>query len=249
MSYREDPDLAFLGTLSDAELEPLFGYLVYDGSGEERRERLTQTLTSSDEYKNCPGEHSRYWQRLAEELQCFGGHSLMNLWRGGGVLYAEIVRDVLDKAKVKHEDDESVPVLERRLLESLLIAAVEKMDEQDLKELISSLNLQNCAVTAQAVTAALQLGVRLNSALALQAASLVANTLSRMLLGSGLTLAGNAALSRALGVFAGPLGWALTGLWTAYDLAGPAYRVTLPCVVQIAFMRLKHTTAENPSAN
>ena len=36
----------------------------------------------------------------------------------------------------------------------------------------------------------------------------------------------------------------LTGLWTAIDIAGPAYRVTIPCVIQIAFLRAKMNYGE-----
>ncbi|MNG29300.1 hypothetical protein D3C84_1147080 [compost metagenome] len=59
------------------------------------------------------------------------------------------------------------------------------------------------------------------------------------LVGRGVVLAGGAGLSRGLAVLAGPVGWAITGLWTAFDLASPAYRVTVPCVIQIGHMRQK----------
>ena len=40
-----------------------------------------------------------------------------------------------------------------------------------------------------------------------------------------------------MAIFAGPIGWLLTVIWTAIDVAGPAYRVTIPCCIQIAYMR------------
>ena len=42
-------------------------------------------------------------------------------------------------------------------------------------------------------------------------------------------------------VTTGPIGWALTGAWTAFDLAGPAKRVTVPAVIQIAVLRKKYS--------
>lgn len=42
-----------------------------------------------------------------------------------------------------------------------------------------------------------------------------------------------------MAIFAGPIGWALTGLWALMDIAGPAYRVTIPVVIQVAFLRAK----------
>ena len=62
---------------------------------------------------------------------------------------------------------------------------------------------------------------------------------AKFLTGRGLTIAANAALTKWLSVFAGPIGWAVTALWTVIDIAGPAYRVTIPAVIQIAYMRQK----------
>lgn len=44
---------------------------------------------------------------------------------------------------------------------------------------------------------------------------------------------------RVLGLPGGPVGWAITGLWTAISLAGPAYRITIPCVCHVAYLRQK----------
>ena len=38
-------------------------------------------------------------------------------------------------------------------------------------------------------------------------------------------------LTRTMGAFAGPVGWVLSSLWLLIDLAGPAYRVTLPSCI------------------
>lgn len=69
---------------------------------------------------------------------------------------------------------------------------------------------------------------------------IVANAVARTLLGRGICVAGNAALTRAIAVFAGPVGLALNALWLAIDIAGPAYRVTVPAVIQIAYIRAKY---------
>ncbi len=57
---------------------------------------------------------------------------------------------------------------------------------------------------------------------------IIANAILKAILGRGLTIAGNAALTRTMAVLTGPIGWVITGLWTAIDIAGPAYRVTIP---------------------
>ncbi|GAA8784687.1 hypothetical protein BTM142_04890 [Helicobacter pylori] len=50
---------------------------------------------------------------------------------------------------------------------------------------------------------------------------------------------GKVALKKTLGILAGPIGWAITGALVSINLAGPAYRVTVPACVLIAALRLK----------
>nr|WP_321317172.1 ubiquinol-cytochrome C chaperone family protein [uncultured Campylobacter sp.] len=47
----------------------------------------------------------------------------------------------------------------------------------------------------------------------------------------------SATIARIVGIYAGPVGWAITGAWTAVDLASPAYRVTVPACLLIAKLR------------
>ncbi|AHA88953.1 hypothetical protein U063_1625 [Helicobacter pylori BM012A] len=42
-----------------------------------------------------------------------------------------------------------------------------------------------------------------------------------------------------MGILAGPIGWVITGALVSINLAGPAYRVTVPACVLIAILRLK----------
>ncbi|WRF56450.1 hypothetical protein FOG19_07725 [Helicobacter pylori] len=42
-----------------------------------------------------------------------------------------------------------------------------------------------------------------------------------------------------MGVLAGPIGWVITGALVRVNLAGPAYRVTVPACVLVAILRKK----------
>ncbi|MGV8604181.1 hypothetical protein ACV354_31490, partial [Pseudomonas aeruginosa] len=55
---------------------------------------------------------------------------------------------------------------------------------------------------------------------------------------------GTFAGDRAVAALARPVGWVIAGVWTAVDLAGPAYRVNIPCVLNIAILRLKARAEE-----
>ena len=237
MAYRSDSDLKFLDDVSSSDLEALVETLIKDKNGSER---LTEELTTNDRYKSHSPDHHHYWDLIAAEIQCFGANSLATMLRGGeGVIYKEVLTDACDKMKVNYNKDASVEMIEMNLLMKILTEAMKDMSTDELKEIVEDLNLNTTNFTAQAVTVALQGAIKFSGFAAYQVAVIVANAVAKALLGHGLKLATNAALTRAMGVFAGPLAWAITGLWTLVDIAGPAYRVTIPAVIQVAFLRAK----------
>ena len=81
--------------------------------------------------------------------------------------------------------------------------------------------------------------------MAYKVALIVANAIAKAILGRGLSLAANVGITRAIGIFAGPIGLILMGFWTAIDIAGPAYRVTIPAIIQIAFLRQVYLNKES----
>ncbi|WRC93490.1 cell division protein CrgA [Helicobacter pylori] len=52
-------------------------------------------------------------------------------------------------------------------------------------------------------------------------------------------MVGKVALKKTLGILAGPIGWVITGALVSINLAGPAYRVTVPACVLVATLRKK----------
>ncbi|EQB9605058.1 DUF3944 domain-containing protein [Campylobacter jejuni] len=94
MAYRYDKDLEFLKELSSPELDELVKILTHDKDG---KVRFTEELTNNDLYKKYYSDHKEYIELILEEFQKFGGNSILNIFRGGGVLYNEILRDVAKK--------------------------------------------------------------------------------------------------------------------------------------------------------
>lgn len=239
MAYRYDKDLEFFSEISSQDLNDLVLALTKDKNG---ASLWTEELTGSDQYKAHHPDHARYWQLIAAELQCFGANSLVTALRGGkGVLYHEVLTDVCGKAGVRDvKSSDSAMEIEDKLLNKLLGDALEKMSEAERAEfakIIGVANLKNFAPAT--LTAALQLAFKAGGFKSFQLTLIVANAVSRALLGRGLALAGNAALMRTASLLTGPIGWAITGAWTMVDVAGPAYRVTLPAVIQVAMLRKK----------
>lgn len=237
MAYRSDSDLEFLKDCKSDDLSVLVEILTKDKDG---TVRLTEELTTNDRYKADYPDHQKYWDLIAAELQCFGANTFATMFRGGeGVLYKEVLTDACDKMDVNFNSNASVDVIEMNLLMKILTDSMENMSPEELQEIVTDLNLKTTSMSKQAVIAALQAGVRFSGFAAYKVALIVANAVAKALLGRGLTLAANASLTRAMGIFAGPIGWAVTALWTVFDIAGPAFRVTMPCVVQVAFLRAK----------
>ena len=239
MAYRYDTDLEFLSEMSSEELGDLVYCLTHDRDG---TVRFTEELTANDLYKQHHPDHQKYWELIAAEIQCFGANTFATVLRGGkGVEYKEILTDVCDKMKVNYNKDSSVEQIESNLLMKILTDALEKMSPEELKELAEATGVKNTnGITAETMVGVFQTVFRLGGFKSYQLTLIVVNAVLKALIGRGLTLAGNAALTRTMALLTGPIGWVITGLWTAIDIAGAAYRVTIPAVIQVAALRQKH---------
>ena len=238
MAYRYDTDLEFLSKCKSEDLNELVYCLTHDKDG---GPRLTEELTTNAQYKRHHPDHHQYWELIAAEVQCFGANSFATIFRGGkGVPYKEVLTDVCDKMKVNYNKESSVETIEQYLLMKILKDSLEKMSAAEIRELAESLGVKNTnSITAEALIGSFQAIFRMGGFKSYQLTLVVVNAVMKALVGRGLALAGNAALTRVAAVMTGPIGWVITGLWTAIDLAGAAYRVTIPAVIQIAFLRQK----------
>lgn len=186
------------------------------------------------------GDHSTYADDIAAEIQRYGGNTFSNLFRGGkGVAYMEVLRDAADQLKVNYNEGADAATIESQIQLKVLAKAYEQMPEEERRELLKELGVNAASLPSALPIAAIQGAIRLGGFAAYRLALIVANAVARAILGRGLSFAANAALTRSIGVLAGPIGWAITAVWTLVDLAGPAYRVTIPCVLQVAYMRQK----------
>ena len=230
-----DDDLKFLAKCHNDDLKVLTDYLTTDKDG---KERITEGLTSTEAYKICyPDKLNDIWDDVAHELQLFGGNTLLNIFRGHGVPYREILIDVCKKMKVNFNKDAKIELIEDSLLRKCLEDSIENMSAEDLQQLVQSMNIKTANYSKETMVAALQVAIRMGGFTSYKIAVVVANAVCKALLGRGLTVVANAALTRYMAIFAGPIGWLLLSIWTAIDIAGPAYRVTIPCCIQIAYMR------------
>ena len=232
---KEDKDLEFLAFCKNEDLQILVDYLTTDKDG---KKRYSETLTKSDAYLQCYPDHlTSMWEDIANEFQLFGGNTIVNCIRKTGVTYRTILFDVCDRMKVNYNMNASTEMVEEYLLQKILTDSLEQMTAEDMKKLVDEMNIKTQTPTKQGMTIALQMAIRNGGFAPYKMAVIVANAVAQTLLGRGLSLALNAGLTKYISIFAGPIGWLVTVLWTLVDVAGPAYRVTIPFVIQVIYMR------------
>jgi len=237
MAYKLDKELEFLQYMDDKSLDSLVETLIRDKDG---KLRLTESITSNDLYKKFSPQHSKYWELIAGELQSFGGNSFVNAFRGGGVQYKEILCEVCDKMGVNYNKNSNVINIEQNLFMKILEDSMKDMSAEELKSIVEELNLKTQTYTSQAVMAALQVSIKQSGIFAYKMSLIIVNAVLKALFGRGLSFVGNQLMLKSISAFAGPIGWVITAAWTAFDVAGPAFRVTIPAVIQVAFLRQQY---------
>lgn len=248
--------------LSVAEPEDLCiltDYITDSGAG-----RLSLDSDVNKKLSGC-GKHKLFVQAdrqlIGKEILLFGGNSIANIYRGflnktivgnlvSGALpdvndtitYAELVQDVAKKSGTQFSESESIEDIEQAILLRIFKQAFDKMSETERKSTLDDLGITSLGALRSiglSTTAGASAKAVLTLA-SLNVATLVASAVSKQMLGrvafTGAAFAG----SRAAATLAGPIGIAVATLWTLADLSSPAYRVTLPCVVQLAYMRQKY---------
>lgn len=266
-NFSKHPDnLSLLLAQADiADLDILVDYITDSGKG-----RISLNDDVCERLVKCK-ERGAYTELdrnlIRKELLEFGGNTLTNVYRDvrssiavGSLLdrilpdvdtaitYDEVVKDVASHLNVPFSNDDDILIVEDGLLRKILRNSFEKMSAEERAAILKELNVTDLSMLGPAAGAALIAAGRMGGFTTYKLALIVANAVSKALLGRGLPLAVNATVARTVGVLLGPIGWAVTGLWTLADMASPAYRVTVPCVIHIAYMRQKTIMEANTIA-
>lgn len=130
----------------------------------------------------------------------------------------------------------------------IMRTSISDMSPDALAALSQEMKLNLTNPTPQLVMMALQAAVNVSGVAALELASIasfgVIQAMGGMATTAGVT--GMASVffgSRILGILAGPVGIALSSAWLIADIAGPAYRVTIPACIIVAYLRQKALAA------
>lgn len=222
--------VALLLNADKNDIELLIDYITPDGKFNfSQSDRVKKALRDG---KNSEAVDEETLRLLIRELQHFGGNTVMNLFRRNGVSYSEIVDDVASHLKIKVAKNAPVKEKESLIIDAVFASSWNKMSDDDRRQLLRDMGI-NTSISLDKLS-------RMELPL-LQRAAMVASGLAQIATGKALPLIAGLGIGRVLGVLTGPVGLALTGLYTAYDISNPAFRITLPCVVQIAWIRLKNS--------
>ena len=246
MSSHIDTDFDLINVLQSSEESDLAILADFITDSSKGRVSLDTAIRVQLDIFKRDGKLGKNIDLIAKEIQEFGGNSIANFFRGKGVLYREALVDVANHMDVKCENSDSVESIELKILLKVAIKAMEKMSPDEQRDFTSKISGGKVTGLGPAAIAALQAAILAGGFSSFILANVVAQSVAKQLIGRGLTFTGTQTLMKSISAFAGPIGWAITAIWTAFDLASPAYRVTVPCVVQIAYMRQKMKSGDLP---
>lgn len=204
--------------------------------------RISDSLTKSSVYKNnYPHNMSVLIPSMIRELGLYGRNSVVNFFKGEGADYPRILRMVAKRLKVSFRNTQSDEVIEGYMLQKIFDDMTEQLSDEDLRTMAREFGVKPLRYSRQVIVAAMQVVIRRGGIYGLSWSMNVANVVARQAVGRGIAVfASGTVLSRSLSILTGPVGWALTAAWTAYDIAGPAYRVIVPAVIYVAYLRRKN---------
>jgi uncharacterized protein YaaW (UPF0174 family) len=174
---------------------------------------VTAQLGRTQRYRlySASGDHRKYADHIAAEIQRFGANTVRTaaVREGRGIKYRKILAHMAKRCGVKARRWDETVAIEERVLLAVLSKSYEGMTEEQRQELLATLKINRLpGVGGPDIAGALQVA-----------------------------FAADAGFVKGLALFAGPIGWALDPTWGGSMVAGPAHRVTLPCVVQVALIR------------
>ena len=241
-----DKDLRFLSSCENEDLRVLCDILTHDRLG---NIRITEQLTSTDEYnRNYPEDMLFLVPQISNELLKYGSNTLATFWHNEPDSYETVLRRVCKQMDVRTMEQDSVAKMERNLLTTLCQDTLNKMSERELRLLANENGIPDKTLTRQALTAALLMAIRTSRAVLTRIAARVIQYIVEIITVRGVATAGIETATRAVGGVLGPIGWIALGAWTVYDISSPAYRVCVPAVLQVAYMRLNRFEKERSVA-
>lgn len=177
---------------------------------------------------------------LADEIRLDGSNSFASLFRGyEGVEYREIVGDVAGKLGARVRAEDTLVEAEQALLVHVAQRYWEGLSDEERARVLDGIEGIPRDLDPSDFIPLLAGGGALAALLMREVVvKCVARLLAEMLAKVGVK-EGAKHVARAATHVVPAIG-VLMALWTVNDVAGPAYRKTIPTVIELALLRLQH---------
>lgn len=242
--YTFDAELdTVLQAASKEDLDPLVEFI--------QQAPVSENLTSSPEFQQYFPDHQRYIHIISHDLRAFGGHAVANLLRRGrGPEYRTVVCDVAKRFKLQFDPEAPLPLIEEKILAHVMKELYAKMSPEQKQLFVHEVQKYQDSddETGTAVVEAVEKeDFRALSPKALTLLSAVVSNAISSIMGTNalVTKVGDSlstSLNRLMALMSAPLNWLTSMLSAIYELGGPSYRVTVPCVLHIAMLRIKQSS-------
>jgi len=230
-----DDQITLLINISDNdEIQTIVDYIV--------KANLGGSIISNENYKKSINQHQdeSYRILIEEEIIKFGNKSILNLYNRGTSDYFSIVCDIADRFGAKYSKQDRISDVELSIILAILANAWQKMSKENRKYFIDVLEISSKLskkIPSSLPFSAVQSAVETSGAAAFNVIFIVANAVSKTLLGRDLPIHKGSKIAPVRSSFVVPIGEVINDIWESLNLAGPAYRLTIPCAIHIALLR------------
>ncbi|MDW7695573.1 DUF3944 domain-containing protein [Flammeovirgaceae bacterium SG7u.111] len=243
MSYLPDRDLEFLKFCTHEDLGFLVNQLTQTSGG---KQRISSKMVHLDRFKTHFPQHKKYWNLIAGEIQIYGGHAFANIFAGSGVSYRSILKRVCKKLNVSFSDEKSTEANEVMLLSKVMMQSLERLTFEELQALVDQFQVDLHANTKSSLISEINRSITLGKITPRLIATLLTGSLAKFAFNRSLKygllkflkIGASKWFGKALTAFTGPIGLAFTLTWLIHDLFGPDYKILVPIVIHIAFLRI-----------
>lgn len=234
MAYLKDEDLEILKECLDDELRGLVECLIYDKDGEKR---YTEELSKSKEFRLYGNRYSRYWERIAEELQKFGGDTIANTFRlGCGIKYLEILRDVAKELKVDYKAIDRAEEIENKILLKSFQKIWKDFSKEKKIAFVKEFNVKGEDILGKEIEEIASEYLLSNKDESYRITALIVNNMVFSFLGRNINV-GNIFKFKSFNTFVGNSNWVFEWINFITDISSSAKRVIVPAVFYIALIR------------
>ena len=230
-----DKNLKFLYSASEESLRILFDIILRESGGYCNKHESLWALSGFRQ--NYPYRICRFLPELMKELSLLGGDRVNNFFRGYGPDYSEILRNVTHLCKVGYTKNVSDEQIESSLLETLFKNSLLKVSESGLRALIQGLGHNFYEISSTSKIEILMNMWRSDSVEKRYLLIGLANGITKFFAGRELKEEMGQSLTRIVSLMTIPVMEMSKDLWVLIDRNDSSYRVLVPAVLQIAYIR------------